>query len=90
MKDPSSFGQRVKLVVKLTGAVAIGIPLAGCGVLLCLTIVFIFPGIGLIFASGYPLYRVICASLKQRIQWKDRDRPLFEEDERSRPWNTEE
>jgi len=86
VKNPNSIVQQIKLVVKTTGAIAVGMVMAGAGILLCMSIVFIPVGSLLIIGSGYLLYRVITRRIKDNLAWADRDKPLFEDEERSKPW----
>lgn len=80
-KKPDSFGL---FLVKLTGASLVGMVMAGVGLFLCLTIVGILPGVGLIIGAGLPMGIVMGRRIKSIQAWEHRDQPLQVDE--PKPW----
>lgn len=66
------------------GAITIGIPFAALGIICCMSVVLIIPGIILIALSGVPLFLVQSRSITKATEYRMRDHPLYEDEEK--PW----
>lgn len=62
--------------VKIVGALLFGMPMAGIGVLFCMTVILAPVGLFFIGLSGWPLSRVIEAHERKKQEWLMSDRPL--------------
>lgn len=73
--------------IKIAGAIVVGMPIAGLGVLCCITVILSPVGLALILLSGMPLGHLLRTHEKRKQAWIESDRPLPVE--MTPPWLTE-
>lgn len=86
MKNPNTFSSRFWFGMKVAIALIAGMPFVAVGILLCMTIFGIAPGLACLALSGYPLKHVVAHRIKQKLDWDWRDKPLYDRNEAQRPW----
>jgi hypothetical protein len=74
-------------VAKSCGAIIIGMPIVAIGLILCLSVIGIIPGIILIVLGSTPLFIVQKRSIEHKVAWQLRDHPL---DDTPPPWIVDE
>lgn len=73
-------------VFKLTLGFMWAIPWTTAGLLLCLTIIGVIPGMICFGIGAAPLAKTMKTRVRQEVKYQFRDHPLYEEEELERPW----
>lgn len=91
MDLPPERPSKGKYLRNMAIALLVGMPLALFGVLLCMSVIGLPLGIPALILSAWPAYVVEQRYEKKLHAWKERDHPLFEEDDIDypRPWEEE-
>jgi hypothetical protein len=74
-------------IAVLPFCVAWGLPWTAAGIALCLSIIGLPVGLLCLGIGAYPWFRAEKGHLARKDKWINRDRPLFSDDERQRPWD---
>lgn len=88
MKNPNRPVSTMLFGLRIGLCLAWGLPCILVAIILLATIVFIPVGIALLPIAVAPAVHVINRRLKDRMAYDNRDKPLFEDDEREKPWET--
>jgi hypothetical protein len=86
LRNPFSTAGSIRYGLKFGAALAWGMPFAAAGIICGASIIFI-PVVPFLFAiAGWPLSRVVKTRTREVHEWRERDRPLSEDEGGTPPW----